>query len=128
FGHDSGVHDLSLDDGVRRHFGSGHLDQLGLAAGMVYHGHLDDAGADVQADRGFLAAQQPEQGHKCLGVKDKRGRGQTTVSPAPYPVKPRTYLSPNQQLLWSLVLRPIGTAVPTPATASAPPRRSCLTP
>src|SRR5690242_18859637 len=39
------------------------------------------------------------------GVKDRMGRGQTTVSPAPYPVKPRTYLRPNQQVLCWLRVR-----------------------
>src|SRR5439155_26813022 len=79
--------------------GRGDLDQLGLAAGMVDHRQLDDAGTDIQAHGGFFATQQPEEGHRCLWVKDKTGRGQTTVSPAPYPVKPRTYLRPNQQVL-----------------------------
>src|SRR2546427_9860293 len=74
---------------------------------MVDHRQLDDAGTDIQAHRGFFAAQQPEEGHRCLWVKDKRGRGQTTVSPAPYPVKPRTYLRPNQQVLCLPIVRPL---------------------
>src|SRR5436190_1274844 len=105
--HEPGVHDLTLDDGIGGDLGCGNLHELRLAAGMVDHGQLDDAGTDIQAHRGFFAAQQPEEGHKCLWAKDKKGRGQTTVSPAPYPVKPRTYLRPNQQVLWLSIVRPL---------------------
>src|SRR5438445_518802 len=128
FRYDPGVHDLPLHDGIGGDFGGGYLHQLRLAAGMVDHGDLDDAGADVQAHRGFFAAQEPKKSHQCLGVKDKMGRGQTTVSPAPYPVKPRTYLRPNQQVLCWPRVRPLKTAAPTPATASSTLCRSCLMP
>src|SRR5216117_1075587 len=125
---DAGVHDLALDDGVGRHLGGRHLDQLRLAATMVDDHQLDDAGADIEADRGFFAAQEPKRGHSCLGVRDKTGRGQTTVSPAPYPVKPRTYLRPNQQLLCWPTVRPLSRAAATPVTAASTRYPSSLTP
>src|SRR2546427_5532807 len=62
------------------------LDQLGLAPGMVDHGDLDNAGADIQPDRGFLAAQQPEQGHTCLGVDRKSTRLNSSHSQISYAV------------------------------------------
>jgi hypothetical protein len=54
---DAGIHDFSLDDGVRRDFGRGDPNQLRLAGSMVDHDELDDAGADVEPDCGFLATQ-----------------------------------------------------------------------
>ncbi len=64
---DARVHDLALDNGVGRHLGGRDLHQLGLGARMVHHHQLDDAGADVEADRRLLSTQKPEQGHSRLG-------------------------------------------------------------
>src|SRR5213596_236637 len=55
----------------------------------------------------FLPPSNPKRAIGAYGLKKKRGRGQTTVSPAPYPVKPRTYLRPNQQVLWLPRVRPL---------------------
>src|SRR2546430_13707345 len=57
---DPGVHDLALDDGVGGHLGGVHLGELRLAAGVVDHHQLDDAGADIEADGGFFATQEPK--------------------------------------------------------------------
>src|SRR2546428_2157821 len=56
---------------------------------------------------GFLPPSNPKRAIGAYGLKKKMGRGQTTVSPAPYPVKPRTYLRPNQQVLWLPRVRPL---------------------
>src|SRR5438034_10812900 len=105
FRHEPGVHDFALDDGIGGNLCRGDLDELRLTPRVIDHRQLDDAGTDIQAHRGFFAAQEPKEGHRCLWVRDKMGRGQTTVSPAPYPVKPRTYLRPNQQVLRLLRVR-----------------------
>jgi len=46
--HDAGVHDLPLDDRVRRDLRGGHLDQLRLAPGMVNNDQFDDPGPDIE--------------------------------------------------------------------------------
>ena len=46
---DLGIHHLALDNCVGEERGDGHLHQFGLGAGMVNHGHFDEAGPDIES-------------------------------------------------------------------------------
>src|SRR6266550_3496914 len=55
----------------------------------------------------FLPPNNPKRAMCTFWRRDKKGRGQTTIGPAPYPVKPRIDLRLKQQLFWLLLLRPL---------------------
>ena len=59
-GHDGRVHDLALDDGVVHHRGERDLGQDRPARGVRDRDELDEAAADVEADRRRIA---PEESH-----------------------------------------------------------------
>src|SRR6266545_4773119 len=80
---DPGIHDLAFDDRVGGHLCGGDLREFGLAPGMVYRDELDDAGADIQADRGLLAAEQPEQGHSFPRMREEDGARANYSMPRP---------------------------------------------
>ena len=58
FGHNAGIHDLPLDDGVGEERRDCHLDELGLRLGVINHGHLDQAGTDIETHCGLLATEK----------------------------------------------------------------------
>src|SRR2546426_8370201 len=57
----------------------------------------------------FLPPNSPKRAISAYGLKNKTGRGQTTVSPAPYPVKPRTYLRLAHQVSMGTALSSLRT-------------------
>src|SRR5260370_14017669 len=67
----------------------------------------------------FLPPRKPKRAMCTFWSRDKKGRGQTTIGPAPYRVKPRTYLRPKQQLLSLPILRSLNTDSPSPLCASS---------
>ena len=62
-GHDAGVHDLALDDGVVHHGRERDLGEHRLARAVIDDDELDQPAADVQADRGPFPT---EKSHRCL--------------------------------------------------------------
>ena len=60
FGHEGGVHDLALDDGIVHDGGERDLGEDRSARGMGDRDELDQAAADVEADRRRIA---PEESH-----------------------------------------------------------------
>jgi hypothetical protein len=68
FRNQAGVHDLALDDGVGGDLGGRDFGQLGFATPVVDDHEFDDAGADIQADRGFFPAKKAKKGHVRLLV------------------------------------------------------------
>jgi hypothetical protein len=57
------VHDFAFHDGVGGDFGGRDFGQLSLTAPVINDHEFDDAGADIQADRGFFATEEPKKGH-----------------------------------------------------------------
>ena len=65
-----GVHDLALDDGVIHDRGERDLGQDRAARGVRDRDELDQAAADVEADRRRIA---PEESHTCPRVEEASG-------------------------------------------------------
>src|SRR6266581_3014732 len=63
----------------------------------------------------FLPPNNPKRAICTFLRRDKKGRGQTTIGPAPYPVKPRIDLRPKQQLSPLLLLTPLLVELNPPA-------------
>ena len=80
FGDDAGIHDFALDDGVGEQRHDRGLDELRLLLGVIDDRDLDQSGADVEADRGFLAT---EQCHECRCGPGKRGGRSPNAHAAP---------------------------------------------
>ena len=65
-GHDAGVHDLALDDGVMADRRERHLGQDRTTGGVRDRDELDQAASDVQPDRRRLA---PEESHNVRWLR-----------------------------------------------------------
>jgi hypothetical protein len=88
-GDDAGVHDLALDDRIREQRRDRHLHELGLAAAVVDDRDLDETGADVEADRCLLLAEE-RHGERRLGGSEN-ARGAPRASEHEYEPTPNSY-------------------------------------
>ncbi len=133
--HQFAVHDLAVDDGLRRQIGHAEVRQHGPVAGQIQAKDLDDIGADVHADEGFPFPFQESEHLKpaLLFVRfagdpvapgPSRGRSATSV-PAPCSTRcgPRLERKTPDRFPWRPIVPPDAAA---PAGRPAPwPGRNC---